>query len=55
MSAFFKTLFGDLRTIAVVTLVMVVEVVLVASGYVDWASYAVPVCALAGAAWLATE
>lgn len=55
MSAFLKTLFGDPRTVAVVAGVMAIEVLLVAGGYVDWAPYAVPCCALAGAAWLATE
>jgi len=53
MSAFLKTLFGDPGTVAVVAIVMAAEVLLVASGQVAWAAYAVPSCALAGTAWLA--
>jgi len=53
MSAFLKTLFGDAGTVAVVAMVMAAEASLVASDHVGWAAYAVPSCALAGAAWLA--
>ena len=53
MSAFVKTLFGDAGTIVVVALVMAAEVLLVATGQVAAASYAVPPLVLAGAAWLA--
>jgi hypothetical protein len=55
MSAFLKTLFGDVGTVLVVAIVMAAEVLLVASGQAAWAAYAVPPCALAGAAWLATR
>jgi hypothetical protein len=55
MSAFLKTLFGDAGTVAVVAIIMAAEGFLVASGQMDWAAYAVPACALAGTAWLATR
>jgi hypothetical protein len=55
MSAFLKTLFGDARTVGVVAIIMAAEGLLAASGQVDWAAYAIPACALAGTAWLATR
>jgi hypothetical protein len=55
MSAFLKTLFGDVGTVLVAAIVIAVELLLVASGQVAWAAYVVPPCALAGAAWLATR
>jgi hypothetical protein len=53
MSAFVKTLFGDAGTVAVVLLVMAAEGLLVSNGQVTSAAFAVPLLALAGAAWLA--
>ena len=53
MSAFLGTLFGDRGTVAVVTIVMVAEVLLVANDQVASAQFAVPPLVLAGAAWLA--
>ena len=55
MSALLKTLLGDAATVAVVAIVMAIEVSLVAAGHAAWAAYAVPSCALVGAAWLATR
>jgi hypothetical protein len=53
MNAFFKTLFGDPATIAVVAIVMAAEVMLVAGGQPVLAALIVPVLVLAGTAWLA--
>lgn len=53
MNAFFKTLFGDPATIAVVAIVMAAEVALVALGQSALAALVVPVMVLAGIAWLA--
>jgi hypothetical protein len=53
MNAFFKTLFGDPATIAVVAIVMAAEVMLVAGGQASLAALVVPVLVLAGTAWLA--
>jgi hypothetical protein len=53
MSAFLKTLFGDRNTVAVVTVVMAAELLLVAGGQAALAGFAVPVLVLAGAGWLA--
>jgi hypothetical protein len=55
MSAFFRTLFGDVRTVSVVMIVMLTEVLLVATGQTTSAAFAVPPVVLAGAAWLATR
>ena len=55
MSAFFKTLFGDIGTVSVVMIVMLTEVLLVATGQMTSAAFAVPPIVLAGAAWLATR
>jgi hypothetical protein len=53
MKAFVKTLFGDLRNVAVVAVVVVVAVALIAAGQPDLAAYAVPLLAMAGIIWLA--
>ena len=53
MSAFLKTLFGDAGTVAVVTVVMATEVLLVACGHAASAAFAVPLLVLAGAGWVA--
>ncbi len=53
MNAFFKTLFGDPATIAVVAVVIATEVLLVACGQLILAALIVPVLVLAGTAWLA--
>jgi hypothetical protein len=55
MSAFLKTLFGDWRTVSVVTIVMVTEVSFVATGQMASAPFAIPSLVLAGTAWLATR
>lgn len=55
MKALFKTLFGDATNIAFVTAVLVLEVLLVNSGYARDAAFAVPVVILAGISWLATR
>jgi hypothetical protein len=55
MSAFFKTLFGDIRTVSVVMIVMLTEVLLVAMGQTTSAAFTVPPVVLAGVAWLATR
>lgn len=52
MSAFFKTLFGDLGTIAVVAVVVAAEALLVGGGQATLAALAVPPLTLAGVAWL---
>ena len=53
MSAFMKTLFGDRGTVAIVTIVMGAELLLVAAGQAVAAGLAVPALVLAGAGWLA--
>ncbi|WP_293368814.1 hypothetical protein [Phenylobacterium sp.] len=53
MKAFLKTLFGDAGTVTVVALVMMVEVVLTASGQAGLGVVLIPVAVLAGVAWLA--
>jgi len=55
MSAFFKTLFGDIGTVSVVVIIMTAEVLLVATSQTTVAALAVPSLVLAGAAWLATR
>jgi hypothetical protein len=55
MSAFLKTLFGDRGTVAVVTTVMVAELLLVAIGHAAAASAIIPALVLGGAAWLARK
>ena len=52
MRAFFKTLFGDPATIAVVTVVMALEVVLSAHHLVEAAVLAVPFTVMLGITWL---
>ena len=53
MSAFLRTLFGDVATVAVVAAVMAAEVALVALGDTAYAVVAVPCLVLVGTAWLA--
>jgi hypothetical protein len=53
MSAFLKTLFGDAGTVAVVTVVMAAEMLMVAANHASWAGFAIPPLVLVGAAWLA--
>jgi hypothetical protein len=53
MSAFLKTLFGDRGTIAVVTVVMAAELLLVATGHAAAAGLVVPALVLVGVGWLA--
>jgi hypothetical protein len=53
MSAFLKTLFGDRNTVAAVTIVMLAEFLLAATGNATVAGLVVPCLVLAGAAWLA--
>lgn len=55
MAAFFKTLFGDARNIAVVAVLLAIEVFLVHTGHGAAAILTVPVATLAGVAWLATR
>jgi hypothetical protein len=55
MSAFFKTLFGDARTVVIVALVLLAEVVMVTSGNADFAVLVIPLLVLAGTGWLATR
>ena len=55
MSAFLKTLFGDMGTVAVVAIVMAAELLLVANGQVSSGTFAIPCLVLAGTAWLATR
>jgi hypothetical protein len=53
MSAFLKTLFGDIGTVSVVIIVMTAEVLFAATGQTTSAAFAVPALVLAGTAWLA--
>jgi hypothetical protein len=53
MSAFVKTLFGDRDTVVIVTIVMVAELLLVATGEAAAAGAVIPAVVLAGAGWLA--
>jgi hypothetical protein len=53
MSAFLKTLFGDRGTVAVVTIVMAAELLLVEAGQAAVAGLVIPALVLAGAGWLA--
>ena len=53
MRALFKTLFGDLRNIIGVAVMLGVAVGLAAVGRGDWAAFAVPVVGLGVVAWLA--
>ena len=52
MSAFLKTLFGDRATVAVVTVVMLAELLLVSAGNAAAAGFVAPCLVLAGVAWL---
>lgn len=53
MKALFKTLFGDWRTISVVGLSLIVIWPLLQSNWASEAGFVLPLCLLAGAAWLA--
>lgn len=53
MGAFLKTLFGDARNVAVVTVLLAIEVVLVRVGHGGEAILVVPAATLAGVTWLA--
>jgi hypothetical protein len=53
MKAFLKTLFGDARTVAAVTLVMIAETILTATGHAALGAFLIPAAVLAGVAWLA--
>jgi hypothetical protein len=55
MNAFLKTLLGDAGTVSVVVIIMITEIVFVATGQVAVAAFAVPPLVLAGTAWLATR
>ena len=55
MSAFLKTLFGDLGTVAVVGIVMSTETLFVATGHISSAVVFIPLLVLGGIAWLATR
>ena len=53
MKALVKTLFGDARNVAAVTVVVAIAAALTESGHAAWAVVAVPVACLAVVAWLA--
>jgi hypothetical protein len=55
MNAFFKTLFGDIRTVSVVMIVVTTEVLFVTAGQMTSAVFAIPPLVLIGAAWLAAR
>lgn len=55
MSAFLKTLFGDLGTVAVVGIVMSTESLFIVADHVASAVFLVPLLVLGGVAWLATR
>ena len=55
MSAFLKTLFGDIGTVSVVVIVMTTEVLFAATGQTTSVAVAIPPLVLAGTAWLATQ
>jgi hypothetical protein len=55
MKAFLKTLFGDWGIVAVVTVVMTAEVLLVTYGELALAKFTIPWLVLAGTGWLATR
>ena len=55
MSAFLKTLFGDLGTVAVVGIVMSTETLFVATGHISSAVFLVPLFVIGGVGWLATR
>lgn len=55
MSAFFKTLFGDLHNLALVLGIVGVIALLVHFGHAPEAGYAMPVLLLAGAGWFARK
>lgn len=53
MAPFLKTLFGAVRNVAVVAMLLALEVVLVHAGYAREAAIVVPLVTMAGVAWLA--
>lgn len=53
MAPFLKTLFGDMRNVAVVAVLLAIEVVLVRTGYTREAVILVPLATMAGVTWLA--
>ena len=53
MKALVKTLVGDTWNVSVVAALMLAEVILVYSGHVGAAAFAIPPLTLAGVAWLA--
>lgn len=53
MAGFIKTLFGDIRTMAIVAGVLAIEAGLVHTGHGTTAAILVPVATLAGVAYLA--
>ncbi len=53
MGPFLKTLFGDVRNVAVVAMLLALEVVLVHTGHGRGATILVPLATMAGVAWLA--
>jgi hypothetical protein len=55
MSAFLKTLFGDLGTVSVVGIVMSSENLFASTGHVSSAVVFIPLLVLGGIAWLATR
>ena len=53
MGPFLKTLFGDMRNVAVVAVLLAIEIVLVRTGHGREATVLVPLVTMAGVAWLA--
>ena len=53
MGPFIKTLFGDARNVLVVAAVVVLEFVLIRSGFGREAVLLVPIATMAGVVWLA--
>lgn len=53
MAPFLKTLFGDVRNVAVVAVLLAVEVVLIHTGHGREAVIVVPLATMAGVTWLA--
>jgi hypothetical protein len=52
MAPFFKTLFGDVRNIAVVAILLAIEIVLAHTGHGREAIIVVPLATMAGVTWL---
>ncbi len=53
MAPFLKTLFGDVRNVAVVATLLAIEIVLVRAGHGREATILVPLATMVGVAWLA--